>query len=113
MRRAALLCIFLIVSPRVLAQSATSSEKTSLGATFSANLLRDLPGSENLFVLLETTQPTLISDRFFGGGLYIGEPGRVGGFLGSWSQTLFRIIQFGPYERPTGSSDRSKSGCAS
>lgn len=91
MRRAALLCIFLIVSPRVLAQSATSSEKTSLGATFSANLLRDLPGSENLFVLLETTQPTLISDRFFGGGLYIGEPGRVGGFLGSWSQTLFRI----------------------
>lgn len=91
MRRAALLCFFLLAAPRVLAQSATGPEKTSLRTTLDANLLRDLPGSENLFVLLETTQPTLISDRFSGGGLYIGEPGRLGGFLGSWSQTLFRV----------------------
>ena len=36
-------------------------------------------------------EPTAIVDRFTGGGLAIGQPIRVGGFSGSWSQTLFRI----------------------
>jgi hypothetical protein len=53
-------------------------------------------------VVLETIQPSLISDRFSNGGLYTGEPARIGGFLSSWSQTVFR---FGDVDitDPTGS----------
>jgi hypothetical protein len=50
-----------------------------------------LPTSDNLFQLLEATQPTLITDRFFSGGLYTGQSARIGGFLGSWSQSTFRL----------------------
>jgi hypothetical protein len=53
--------------------------------------LSDLPVSDNAFALLETVEPTLISDRFSNGGLYSGEPARIGGFLGSWTQTVYRI----------------------
>ena len=60
-------------------------------ATLEADLIRDLPTSDNLFQLLDATQPTLIADRFFGGGLYAAQSGRIGGFLGSWSQTLVRV----------------------
>lgn len=81
--------VLLLASP-ALAQT-NSVEPTALGSTLSADLIRDLPTSDNLFLLVETTQPTLITDRFLGGGLYAGQPARVGGFLSSWTQTLFRI----------------------
>ena len=58
---------------------------------FDAALLRDLPVSDNLFALIETTVPPLISDRFAQGGLYAGEPSRLGGFLRSWTQTAFLV----------------------
>jgi hypothetical protein len=56
-----------------------------------ATVLRDLPTGANVLSILETTQPEVIADRFNSGGLNAGEPGRVGGFLGSWSQTQYRI----------------------
>jgi hypothetical protein len=62
-----------------------------LGAVFPAEVLRDLPLGDNIYSLLETTQSEVISDRFNSGGLNVGDDARVGGFLGSWSQTLFRI----------------------
>ena len=68
-----------------------ASGEPALGETYEADLLQDLPTSDNLFLILETIQASLISDRFSGGGLYTGQPARVGGFLASWSQTMFRV----------------------
>jgi hypothetical protein len=69
----------------------TPNELQSLDATLTAETLADLPLAENIYSALETTQPEVIADRFNSSGLNVGEPARVGGFLGSWSQTLFRI----------------------
>lgn len=63
----------------------------ALGEAYEADLLDDLPTSDNIFLVLETIQASLISDRFSGGGLYTGQAARVGGFLGSWNQTLYRL----------------------
>jgi hypothetical protein len=79
----------ILLSARTHAQNADWS--MGLESTYPAEFLADLPTSDNLFVVLETIQPSLISDRFSGGGLYTGQPSRIGGFLGSWSQTLFRV----------------------
>jgi hypothetical protein len=56
-----------------------------------ARTLADLPAAENVYSVLETTQPEVIADRFNSSGLNVGEAARFGGFLGSWSQTMFRI----------------------
>jgi hypothetical protein len=56
-----------------------------------ATVLRDLPTGANVFSILETTQPEVIADRFNSGGLNAGESPRIGAFLGSWSQTQYRI----------------------
>ncbi len=63
----------------------------TLGSTIGAETFGDLPTSQNIFSLLETTQTEVISDRFYTGGLNTGEPARTGAFLNSWTQTLFRI----------------------
>ena len=80
--------------PPLFAQGVPPSpvdDQTRLGNTLSPELLRDLPTSENLFAVLEVVQPSLISDRFSGGGLYPGQPAQIGGFLGSWTQTVYRL----------------------
>ncbi len=50
--------------------------------------LQDLPSSNNLFSLLETAQPDVVSDRF-SGSVNLAEPARLGVFLTSWTQTTF------------------------
>ena len=62
-----------------------------LGSVLTAETLADLPLGNNVYSLLETTQAELIADRFNSAGLNTGEGARIGGFLGSWTQTLFRI----------------------
>lgn len=62
-----------------------------VGSWLTADMLANLPVADNIYSVLETTQSEVISDRFNGSGLNIGENSRVGGFLGSWSQTSFRI----------------------
>ena len=57
----------------------------------SLQMLRDLPASNNLFSLLETVDPNVITDRFYGGGLNMGRASRVGAFLNSWTQTQYRV----------------------
>ena len=52
--------------------------------------LRDLPSTDNLFSLLETTQPEVVSDRF-SGSVNLAEPARLGVFLTSWTQTTFLV----------------------
>ena len=60
-------------------------------STIDVQTLADLPAAENIFSVLETTQPEVIADSFNSSGLNSGEAARFGGFLGSWSQTMFRI----------------------
>lgn len=60
-------------------------------STLDADVLAELPTADSLFAVLETTQPQIIGDRFDLGGLNTGQPARLGAFLGSWTQTAFRI----------------------
>src|SRR5262245_9726627 len=62
-----------------------------VGSSLTADTLANLPLAENVYSVLETTQSEVISDRFNASGLNVGENARIGGFLGSWSQTSFRI----------------------
>jgi hypothetical protein len=83
---AGLLIVLSAAATDVVAQTGAAAP-----STFDADLIRDLPTSDNLYQLLDASEATLIADRFFGGGLYSGQAGRIGGFLGSWTQTLFRV----------------------
>ena len=62
-----------------------------VGSSLTAETIANLPLADNVYSLLETTQSEVISDRFNASGLNVGENSRAGGFLGSWSQTSFRI----------------------
>ena len=63
-----------------------------LGSTLTVNALADLPSSGgNLFTLLDTVIPELISDRVDSGGLNVGGAARIGAHGSSWTQTLFRL----------------------
>lgn len=66
-------------------------ERPTVGSTLTAETLGFLPTAGNLFDVLETMQADVTADRFYGGGLNTGQPGRAGNFLGSASQTEFRI----------------------
>ena len=59
-----------------------------LTSTLDLRALQDLPSSVNLFSLLETAQPEVVSDRF-SGSVNLAEPARLGVFLTSWTQTTF------------------------
>ena len=61
-----------------------------LTSTLDLRALRDLPSTDNLFSLLETTQPEVVSDRF-SGSVNLAEPARLGVFLTSWTQTTFLV----------------------
>ncbi|HKT82079.1 MAG TPA: hypothetical protein VJP86_17740 [Vicinamibacterales bacterium] len=56
-----------------------------------ASLLKDLPTSDSLFQVLETMAPSVIADRFSGGGLDFGRGSRLGSFFTSSSQTDYRV----------------------
>ena len=60
-------------------------------STLPSDVIRDLPLGDSIYSALETIQPEVISDRFNNGGLNVAGGARLGGFLGSWTQTLFRI----------------------
>ncbi len=78
-----------------VAQSADADRPTltppTLGFTYEEPFLRDLPLSDSLYPVLEQIQPSLIADRFTSGGLFTGQPARIGGFGASWSQTRFLV----------------------
>src|SRR5688500_2517011 len=87
----AALFVFIVRMPAAGQSPATAIEPPPIGSLFDASVVRDLPLGDSIYALLETTQAEVISDRFNSGGLNTGGPSRFGGFLGSWSQTLFRI----------------------
>lgn len=97
----------LISSPRpASAQPATRAPGAAdgdgpLAWAYDGGFLRDLPTGDSLFAVVETLQPSIVSDRFSGGGLNAGQPARIGGFLSSWTQTMFRVDGV-PITDPTG-----------
>lgn len=91
-----LLLLMLLCSATTAAAQSTDAPHAALspetlGFTYDEAFLRDLPLSDSLYPLLETVQPSLISDRFTNGGLFLARPARVGGFQASWSQTRFLV----------------------
>jgi hypothetical protein len=83
---------FLTMTSAAHAQAAPAPEEhPPIGSSFSQSMLRDLPSSNNLFSLLESVEPNVITDRFYGGGLNTGQAARVGAFLNSWTQTQYRV----------------------
>ena len=96
-RRGALrLTLLFVLATTVLARAQTADpaapdDAAAIGSSLSPALLRDLPGSNNLFSLLETMEGEVTSDRFYGGGLNTGRAARAGAFLSSWTQTQFFV----------------------
>jgi len=86
-----LLFAAVVVTPALAQTTPASLDRPTIGVTLPASVLRDLPGSANLFSILETTLPEVVSDRFNSGGLNAGAPARIGAFLASWRQTQYRI----------------------
>ena len=62
-----------------------------LGASIAVDALGGLPSNANLFPLLDTLIPEIITDRIDTGGVSTGAAARVGARGSTWTQTLFRI----------------------
>src|SRR5262245_48417602 len=91
-RAASAALVVVLFCAQAAAQSSIAERALPLmGSFFNDDILRDLPLGDNVYSVLETTQAEVISDRFNSGGLNVGGPSRLGGFLGSWSQTQFRV----------------------
>jgi hypothetical protein len=87
----AALAVFILPDSATAQSTAPAPPNPAIGSIFDAATLRDLPLGDNIYALLETTQADVIADGFNAGGLNTGGGARLGGFLGAWSQTLFRI----------------------
>lgn len=85
-----LLAFALCVAAAPAAAQQSPPEIGPLTTTLDLRALRDLPSTDNLFALLETTQPEVVSDRF-SGSVNLAEPARLGVFLTSWTQTTFLV----------------------
>jgi len=79
-----------------------TSTPTTLGFTFEDTFLDDMPLADSVYGVLESVQPSLISDRFTEGGLFASRPARIGGFQASWTQTRF-VLGDVDITDPTGS----------
>jgi len=66
-------------------------ERPPIGSTLTAGALADLPSGGNLFTLLDTVIPEVITDRVDTGGLYTGTASRIGAHGSSWTQAMFRL----------------------
>jgi hypothetical protein len=90
--RGGLLIAALASATRAAAQTAQAlPEQPLLGSTLSADLLRDLPTGDSPFAIFETIQPQAIGDLFSSGVLNAATAPKIGGFLGSWTQTQYRV----------------------
>src|SRR6266571_7652502 len=82
------------VSFAIPAASQTPSgpiERPPLGSTLTVDALGDLPSGGNLFTLLDTVVPEVITDRVDTGGLTTGSAARIGAHGSSWTQAVFRL----------------------
>jgi hypothetical protein len=89
---AAITVASLALPPPGLAQTPERrTEPQPLGNSFTFDAFTDLPSASNIFSVLDTSIPELISDRVDAGSLTAGQPARFGAQGSSWTQTLFRI----------------------
>jgi hypothetical protein len=89
---AALLTLPVALAAPAWGQNLSSGEAPGpVLSTLPADVIRDLPLGDSIYSALETIHPEVISDRFNNGGLNVAGGARLGGFLGSWTQTLFRV----------------------
>jgi hypothetical protein len=72
-------------------RSAGSAGPLAYGSVDDRQRLRSLPTAGSVWSLLETTDGASIVDRIEGGGLAVGEPGRLGIHGSSWTQTTFAL----------------------
>ncbi len=98
-----LLAVLLVSASPLFAQPAPlpHNDAEPLVSSYDPGLLRDLPTNDNLFTVIDILQPSIVSDRIVAGGLFVGQPARVGGFLSSWTQTIFRLDGV-PFTDPSG-----------
>ena len=85
------LLIICSLAPGVARAQVPLPEQPLLGSTFTADLLRALPATNNPLAVLEAVQVETISGRVASGGLDIAPAPAIGGLLNSWTQTQFRI----------------------
>jgi hypothetical protein len=81
---------------------AAELEHLQLGSVVPASAVADLPLSNDLSALLDTTQAEVISDRTDDGGLTTGDAALVGAHGSSWTQTRFQLGE-ADITDPTGS----------
>ena len=73
------------------AQTPDRIARPPLGSTLTVDALADLPSGGNLFTLLDTAIPEVITDRVDTGGLNTGSASRIGAHGSSWTQPVFRL----------------------
>jgi hypothetical protein len=86
---------FRVSGPRAglaaLLLAASAGGALAQSSLYDTDYLRDLPGSRDVFSLLETSEPLTIAASWDGGGLYTGEAGRLLAPGASWTQTVFQL----------------------
>ncbi len=91
MRVETAIVICLAIASPLAAQPPDRIERPPLGSTLTAGALSDLPSGGNLFTLLDTVIPEVITDRIDTGGLNTGSASRIGAHGSSWTQPAFRL----------------------
>jgi len=86
----ALLFALSITAPAA-GQTPDRIERPALGSTLTLDALGDLPSGGNLFTLLDTVIPEVITDRVDTGGLGTATASRIGAHGSSWTQPVFRL----------------------
>jgi hypothetical protein len=83
--------VLLAGAAALLPQASYAQQEPPHTSVYDSDFLRDLPASRDLFSLLETSEPLTMADRWDGGGLYLGEAGRLTARGASWTQTVFQL----------------------
>src|SRR5438876_2158514 len=85
------LALALVIAAPAGAQTPDRIVRPPLGSTLTVDALADLPSGGNLFTLLDTAIPEVITDRVDTGGLNTGSASRIGAHGSSWTQAVFRL----------------------
>ena len=89
-RLAATLAPAALAAPDASSLEVVARHQTALATSLDADQLRQLPSGHDGWSLIETVDPLAIVNRIDDGGLYAGEPARIGSHGSSWTQTRFR-----------------------
>jgi hypothetical protein len=92
------LLAWLLLSEPALAQAPQAAARGGLRSPFAVAFdepwLQVLPWCSDVTSILETLEPTAVSDRFSGAGDGAGEPARLGIHAASWTELQYRLAGF-------------------